>query len=204
MCTSHTKHTYEYIHTLWISGAIDETTRNCRLTSFHFFSQIKQRGGVILSFFQAQLFPGPPVQRPRGYQLHQLFHQEQNRLGEGNDGLFVCAVRAARHGLRHGGAGEAGAEVQGGAAGGEGPAVRAPAVHAPRHVRGRLHLRTRPAAQVLHRRNLRHGFEAAHPENSRRPHNVPTTTQVHRGALAGSRGGRTQRVIRKHTLRVIV
>ena len=52
--------------------------------------------------------------------------------------------------------------------------------------------------------NLRHGFEAAHPENSRRPHNVPTTTQVHRGALAGSRGGRTQRVIRKHTLRVIV
>jgi hypothetical protein len=48
-----------------------------------------------------------------------------------------------------------------------GPARGAAALHAQGHVRRRLHLRARAAAQVLHRGHLRQGPAAAHPQGGR-------------------------------------
>ena len=91
--------------------------------------------------------------------------------------------------------GEARAEVPRGASRREGPPLRAPAVHAPRDVRGRLHLPKSPAAQVLHRRDVRHGPGSGGSGKSRAcPSCTCSSTGTPSVPPAGSRRERAQPV----------
>ena len=95
----------------------------------------------------------------------------------------------AHHRLRDGGVGKTRTKIQGCAEGGEGSEVREAAVHASRHVRRRLHLRARQAAQVLYCRHVRYRPEATDTQDSWGTHHVPPAAQVYSGASTGGCGG---------------
>ena len=55
-----------------------------------------QRGDVIRAFLQAQLRAGPPVQRHRGHELHQLLHQQQDGPGGAVYNLMNPVVKSEK------------------------------------------------------------------------------------------------------------
>lgn len=86
--------------------------------------------------------------------------------------------------LTNSGAGEAGDQVPRGAADCARPAVQAADVHAPGHVRGRLHCGARDGRQVLHCGDVRPRPQAPHPQDPRCPHHVHCRPPLHSRAHA--------------------